>query len=270
MTYTLLKIFGGCLLAYISVAYVLLPIFWRHYEHNPELKQYPKVTETNLGISGDALNIGVVGTEDEVINAFLLAGWLPADPITFSSSRKIVWSVLAQKSYPTAPMSKLYLFKRKQDLAFERELGNSAKRRHHVRFWQTKILDPLHRPLWIGAATFDESVGLSHYTGQVTHRISPDIDAERDKILKDLQDVRQVSLLYSVTGVGPTFRGRNGGGDSYFTDGEIWIGMISPDNVEISGQVKILDNPWPTNMIEKSWDVVTHLWKQFDRESENK
>lgn len=263
MLYTLLQIFAGCLLAYLILAYVLLPMFWKHYEHNPELKQYPKVTETKLDLPGDALNIGVIGTEDEVINAFLLAGWLPADPISFSSSRKIVWSVLAKKSYPTAPMSNLYLFKRKQDLAFERELGNSAKQRHHVRFWKTKILDSLGRPLWIGSATFDNSVGLSHYTGQVTHHISPDIDAERDKILKDLQEVRQVSLLYSVTGVGPTFRGRNGGGDTYFTDGEIWIGALSPDNVEITGQVKILDNPWPTSLIEKSWDAMGYLLKQF-------
>ena len=35
------------------------------------------------------------------------------------------------------------------------------------------------RPVWLGAATFDRSVGVSHYTGAITHHIDADIDAER-------------------------------------------------------------------------------------------
>jgi hypothetical protein len=34
------------------------------------------------------------------------------------------------------------------------------------------------RPVWLGDATFDRSVGVSEYTGAVTH-IGADIDAER-------------------------------------------------------------------------------------------
>lgn len=259
MFFTLILVF---IISYLLLAYLLLPLFWKHYEHNEQLQHYPKVTETGIGRPGDPLNIAIIGSEDEVLNAFLLAGWLSADPITFSSSRKIVWSVLAKKSYPTAPVSPLYLFKRKQDLAFERELGNSAKQRHHVRFWKTEILDPLNRPLWIGAATFDYSIGLNHYTGQVTHRISPRIDDERDKILQDLEAVKQVNLLYSVTGVGATLRGRNGGGDLYYTDGEIWVAVVPPDNVEYLGEVQKLKNPWPTKLIEKSWDAIELLLKE--------
>ena len=43
-----------------------------------------------------------------------------------------------------------------------------------------------YSPLWIGAATFDRSVGFSHRTGQVTHHIAPDIDRERDTLMADL------------------------------------------------------------------------------------
>jgi hypothetical protein len=32
-----------------------------------------------------------------------------------------------------------------------------------------------------------------------------------------------------VTGIGPTLAGRNGGGDRYFTDGEISLGVLRPD-----------------------------------------
>ena len=32
-----------------------------------------------------------------------------------------------------------------------------------------------------------------------------------------------VEAKYQVTGIGPTIAGRNGGGDPYYTDGEIWV-----------------------------------------------
>lgn len=35
--------------------------------------------------------------------------------------------------------------------------------------------------------------------------------------------------IYQVTGIGPTFFGRNGGGDPYYTDGEITLGTLSPE-----------------------------------------
>jgi hypothetical protein len=38
----------------------------------------------------------------------------------------------------------------------------------------------LVRPIWVGSAVFDERVGLSRTTGQITHVTAPDVDAERD------------------------------------------------------------------------------------------
>jgi hypothetical protein len=74
---------------------------------------------------------------------------------------------------PDAPVSSLYLFGRKQDLAFEEDVGGSADRRHHVRWWRAEPLDAAGRPLWIGDATFDRDAGISHLTGQITHHIGP-------------------------------------------------------------------------------------------------
>lgn len=37
----------------------------------------------------------------------------------------------------------------------------------------------------LGAATFDERVEISRTTGGVTHRIAPDIDGERNKLVAD-------------------------------------------------------------------------------------
>ena len=83
-------------------------------------------------------------------------------------------------------------------------------------------------PVWLGSATFDRSVGVSHYTGQVTHHIAPDIDAERDLLADDLAAAGMVEASYRVSGVGPTVFARNGGGDPYFTDGEIAVSRLSP------------------------------------------
>ncbi len=41
--------------------------------------------------------------------------------------------------------------------------------------------------MWIGAATFDRSVGVSHLTGKVTHHqdIAADVDDVRNKLMND-------------------------------------------------------------------------------------
>ena len=80
-----------------------------------------------------------------------------------------------------------YYNNKRQDLAFEKPVGNSADRRHHVRFWRVLERGQEGRAVWLGAATFDRGVGLSHDDGRVTHHIAPDIDAERDLLTGDLE-----------------------------------------------------------------------------------
>ncbi len=213
---------------YVGAAYELAPAYWRHYERQPALATKAMTTMTALGLPGDALNVGLEGSEDEVQCAMRAAGWRPADPITLRSSLKIADSVLLRRAYPTAPVSDLYYEGRRQDLAFEKAAGVSPKERHHVRFWLVLAKGDSGEPLWLGSATFDRSVGVSHYTGQVTHHIAPDIDAERDLLAQDLAAAGVVETSYSVTGVGLTVFARNGGGDPYFTDGEIAVSRLSP------------------------------------------
>jgi len=214
----------------ILIAFLLLPLFWRHYEHNPLMERAPKITQTKSGVFADPLNVGLIGTEDELVRIFLEAGWSPADPITFETSMKIAASVLLHRRYTDAPISNLYLWGRKQDLAFEKLAGKTAKSRHHVRFWRSDELGKKGRPMWIGAATFDRSVGLSHRTGKITHHISSDVDDERDLLIEDLKKTKQLTLIYQVTGIGPLVLARNGENDPYNTDGELTIGIIAKEN----------------------------------------
>jgi hypothetical protein len=129
-------------------------------------------------------------------------------------------SVLLDRPYPGAPVSPLYYDGRREELAFEKPVGNSADKRHHIRLWMVLKDGEENRPVWLGAVTFDRGVGFSHYTGAVTHHIAPDIDAERQLIEANLQSAGMIEARYTVAGVGPTLRGRNGEGDLYYTDGE--------------------------------------------------
>lgn len=228
---------------YLLIAYLLVPLAWQHYEHQPNLADAPKITHTHTGIPGDPLNVGLVGTKEEVVRAVIAAGWHPADAITMRSSMHIAESVVLDRKYEDAPVSSLYVWGRKQDLAFEQLVGKSAKERHHVRFWLSDQTSDDGRPIWLGAGTFDRSVGISHRTGQVTHHIDPDVDAERDHVLESLANAHELQRTFQVTGVGPTLNGRNGGGDRYYTDGEVTIGVISPSN-EITNAAPVVEpNP---------------------------
>ena len=57
-------------------------------------------------------------------------------------------------------------------------------------------------PLWIGAVTFDRSVGFSHLTGQITHHIGADIDAERDGLVGDLRKAGCLTELFQARASG--------------------------------------------------------------------
>jgi hypothetical protein len=242
-----------CAAIYGVCAYVITPRLWRHYEHNPGLAGFPKTTATAAGIPADPLNVGFLGTNDELVRVLIAAGWSPADPITLRTSLGIVASVLLRRADPTAPVSPLYLWGRKQDLAFEREVGRSARQRHHVRLWKSLLRDKDGRPYWIGAATFDLGVGLSHYTGQVTHHIAPDIDQERDILIANVQHTGQVLRIYQVTGVGPTLMGRNGSGDWYYTDGEVSVAVLAVDNARQRRAPMQLVNPPAVSLKNRIW-----------------
>ena len=219
------------LVGYLVLAYLLLPALWSHHEREPGLASLPMVTRTASGIPGDALNVGLVGSKEDVLAAMHATGWFPADPITLRSSVEIVGSVVLDRPYHDAPVSPLYYEGKKEQLAFEKPEGRSADRRHHVRFWQVLELGTAGRPVWLGSVTFDRGVGLSRDTGQVTHHIAPDIDAERDLLMANLRDAGMVQEFFQISGTGPTMFGRNGEGDPYYTDGEIDVATLVVDGI---------------------------------------
>ena len=193
---------------------------------HPALAEAPRRTTTKRGRAGDAVNVAFVGSEHELHHALARSGWYAADPITLETSLRIAADVVLKKPYPHAPVSDLFVWGRKQDLAFEKPVGGSPKQRHHVRFWRSRAVDEHGEPLWLGAATFDERVEISRTTGGITHRIAAAIDRERNKLLVDTHDAGTLHGYYWIDGFHREREGTNGGGDPFHTDGRLAVGVI--------------------------------------------
>jgi hypothetical protein len=224
----LLRLAVVLLLAWLIVAYLLLPALWKRYaKRHPALEDIPGITHTAAGIPGDPLNVALIGTRAQVMKIMVAAKWYPANPLTLESCLEIAEATVLKRPYDAAPVSNLYLWGRKEDLAFEKPVGDDPRQRHHVRFWRSDEVDPGGRPVWVGSAIYDDRVGFSRTTGQITHVTSANIDAERDYLFRDLEKTGDLSETYIVDDFHKVRTGRNGGGDPWHTDGRLFVGVIA-------------------------------------------
>ena len=173
------------------------------------------------------MNVGLIGTEEKLKFIMTAASWHSADSLSLRSDLRITEDTVLDRSYDQAPVSSLYLFGRKEDLAFEMPVGENPRKRHHVRFWKSDKTDPDGRPVWLGSATYDERVGLSHTTAEVTHHIAPDVDTERDHLVACWKRTGLLSELYYVEDYHRVCTGKNGGGDPWHTDGRLAMGVVA-------------------------------------------
>lgn len=218
----------GMLLLWGLVAYIIVPMLWKSYSHrHPALDDVPGITVTGSGIPGDPLNVALIGTKIELMKIMVAAKWYPADPLSFKSCLEIAEATVLKRPYDAAPVSSLYLYHRKEDLAFEQPVGDNPRERHHVRFWKTEKVDTDGRPIWIGSAVFDKHVGFSETTGQITHVTGENVDAERDFLFQCLQKTGMLSEQYPIDGFHKVLSGKNGGGDPWKTDGRLFVGVIA-------------------------------------------
>jgi hypothetical protein len=204
----------GSVVAWLTLAYGLLPKFWQH-SNRAKAEVRLLVTRTKQGLPGDPINIAVQGDRGQLLCLFKRIGWRVPQRVSLKSAVKISASVVVDHPYETAPVSALYYEGRIQDIAFEQEVGRSANRRHHVRFWQVGPAD------WLGAATFDIGSGLNKYTGQITHHINGAVDKERDALVNLLVAQGATTGADRLSGLPAQTVLRNGGGDKFTTDGKI-------------------------------------------------
>src|SRR6266852_2172722 len=215
----------GILVVLVTALIALL----RFYPYTYNFPAYPKITHTKPGAEGDPLNLVFVGSKDQITHSFQQAGWLIPDPITLQTSEKIAVASLTHKSYPTAPVSNLYVFGRVQDLAFEKPTNDVANR-GHIRLWKTGTLIG-GQLVWVGQASYDSGIELSGTTHLPTHHIAPTVDLERNAVGADLQKTGLIREESYGTFTPPIVYARNGGGDYYESDGDVLV--INYTNVSI-------------------------------------
>lgn len=188
-----LPLFWAILGTYVAAAYFILPQIVRLGMAIIYKERIPSTVHAADGLPADPINITLVGTEAEINYAFARAGWHTAEALTVATTIKMGIAFILKRPYPTAPFSSLYLFGRKQDLAFQQAIGNSPRARHHIRLWKKE------NNIWLGAAVKDTGFGLARLTYQITHRIDRNIDHEREYILEALRNTKLVKKDEYIT-----------------------------------------------------------------------
>ncbi len=193
-----------------------------------EFDPIPRRVSDQAGRPGDMVNFGLLGTEDEVKAAFATAGWVAVDRSVEDAILHGLLSTLNHQSYTEMPMSTLFLFGRPQDLSFARaDPLTVAAERHHLRLWRTAQTIG-GRPLWVGSATHDIGFERDERTGGTTHKIDPEIDAERGFLLGSFQAAGVVGSAAYVTPRDPLRQANTATGGAFHSDGRILVMDLRP------------------------------------------
>ena len=201
------------------------------------------VTNAEAKGEGDPLNVAIAGTGEDMLAALISSGWTLTEAITAESVRKMVGAAIAEKSYITAPVSSLYLFGRKQDVALQR--GRSTiNQRNHMRLW----LAPFRyngQAVWVGQVSRDIGVKMTKKSPTLTtHVIDPVVDESREYLLQSLVFHESISQFVFVRGVGEARVDdprHNLVGDPYITDGNRLLLFLSRDPVPLE---KVVNLDW--------------------------
>lgn len=182
---------------------------------------------------GDPLNIALVGEASQVLNSLTRAGWSFTHRITLRTVRREVGAALEGVPYSVAPVSSLYVFGRKQDVALQRARRSIAQR-NHMRLW----LAPFRfedRPVWIGQISRDIGVKVTPKSPTLTtHVIDPEVDTTREYLLHSLVAEGFVDRFGFARGSAfatPDRPRYNLTGDPYHSDGLRLVVMLAPEPV---------------------------------------
>jgi hypothetical protein len=188
------------------------------------LSKIPRRVSDPNGNPGDMVNVLIVGTQDQMVQAFTTAGWVQVDKEVKNAVLTALMNTLEKKDYLTMPMSTLYLFNRPQDFGFAHgEAVKVAMSRNHLRAWKSPYtIDG--RPLWCIAATHD--IGFERdqrKAGAVTHKIDPAIDGEREFVNGTLSSTGLVVRRDHVTPADPLTSAKTATGGEFHSDGRLLV-----------------------------------------------
>ncbi len=213
------------------------------------LETMPCCAVDEEGKDGDSLNVGFVGSLDQVRGALISNGWDVTAPITQGSLWRMMTAFAFGSRYRYAPISALYVFGREQDLAFQKA-RDIIDERNHMRLWLAPVtVDGTN--VWIGQVSRDVGVKLSgRFWPPTTHVVDPDMDDARFYVVQELIDSGLVRRLGYVKGHQPTNTATphyNAEQDPYFTDGLRAIFFVTEHPIPPS-QLRLMDWHLPPGM----------------------
>jgi hypothetical protein len=169
----------------------------------------------------DITNVMLVGTQEQVQQAFLDAGWYTAAALSTQAKLETFKAIAEQRGYNEAPVSILLLDNRPPELVFEK-LTNTFAQRHHLRVWRRpETLEGV--PVWVVAATHDVGIDFSQENRTFIHKIDSKIDAERAKVVNDLLFTGRVRSVALVDRPAVPENGQNATGDNIETDAKMAV-----------------------------------------------
>jgi hypothetical protein len=198
------------------------------------LEQVPAAaTNPESSADGDPLNLVVVGEAQLMMSSMSECGWAFTHRIDGTTVRRMITAALAGNPYLTAPVSSLYVFDRKQDVAFQRARSNLSQR-NHLRLWLAPFTVE-GRPVWIGQVSRDIGIKpTSQSPTLTTHVIDPMVDESRQFVLESLLFRFRISDFGFTRASPPAPRQhprKNLSGDPYFTDGLRLVVFLSKEPV---------------------------------------
>jgi hypothetical protein len=173
----------------------------------------------------DLTNILLIGSRDQIADAFAAAGWSAPRPLTFG--RRVRWlrAIGLRRGFDSAPMSSLLLNGEPADMSLEKGL-NDVSKRHHIRLWKQEG-EWKGQDVWIGAATRDVDFGYLRPGRAFTHKIAPDVDQERDKVAYDLAFTGCAKTLDWAARTNVPRVTENGTGDAMTTDTRLAVAELN-------------------------------------------
>lgn len=197
-----------------------------------QLNSVPARVTAQDSTPGDRVNFFIVGNEAQVTSALRSAGWVSVDRSVQDAVLRGILASLSKQAYVTLPMSELYLFGRPQDYGWAMaDPLMVVAARHHFRIWKTPF-QVGGRTVWAGAGTHDIGFDKDQRNGQLTHKIDPDTDKERDFIGQTLADTGTVAKREYMTLKKPVTKAKTAHGQEFFSDGRTLIIYMENDETD--------------------------------------
>jgi hypothetical protein len=185
---------------------------------------------------------------------FVRQGWDMTETTTRGSVWRTIKSSVFGGRYRTSPVSPLYVYDRRQDVALQKARGTVAER-NHLRLWHAPVTFT-GQDVWVGQISRDIGIKLSSKT-VVTHKIDPIIDEARFAVLMDVAASQALERVGFVRGVGVSTDASpriNYTLDPYYTDGLRLVLFLSEKTVALDdiGWVDWARPPDPASYITRS------------------